>query len=101
MALSVAMQKVNNLPSMTNLPQGVRTRWRTGESKILGDIVSGFLVAMIIGIFCIYALLVLLFHDVIQPITILSALPPSIGGAGAAAVTAGHAAVTADADRPA
>ena len=32
---------------------------------------------MVIGVFCIYALLVLLFHDVLQPITILSALPPS------------------------
>jgi multidrug efflux pump subunit AcrB len=35
----------------------------------------------VVGIFCIYALLVLLFHDVVQPITILSALPPSISGA--------------------
>src|SRR5690606_36076005 len=37
--------------------------------------------AMIVGIFCIYALLVLLFHDPVQPVTILSALPPSAGGA--------------------
>ena len=46
-----------------------------------GRIFTGFLLAMLIGIFCIYALLVLLFHDVLQPITILSALPPSAGGA--------------------
>jgi multidrug efflux pump subunit AcrB len=53
----------------------------TGDSEIMRDIFTGFGVAMVIGIFCIYALLVLLFHDVLQPITILSALPPSIGGA--------------------
>ena len=81
MALNVAMEKIKSLPTMQNLPLGVRPV-ETGESKILGDIVSGFMVAMIIGIFCIYALLVLLFHDVIQPVTILSALPPSIAGAG-------------------
>jgi multidrug efflux pump subunit AcrB len=34
-----------------------------------------------IGIFCIYAVLVLLFRDVMQPVTILSALLPSVGGA--------------------
>ena len=45
------------------------------------DIFTGFILAMVIGVFCIYALLVLLFHDVLQPITILSALPPSAGGA--------------------
>jgi multidrug efflux pump subunit AcrB len=81
MALNVAMDKIKSLPTMRNLPQGVHTI-DAGEAKILGDIVSGFLLAMVIGVFCIYALLVLLFHDVIQPITILSALPPSIGGAG-------------------
>jgi multidrug efflux pump subunit AcrB len=36
---------------------------------------------MFIGILCVYALLVLLFHDFLQPITILSAIPPSVGGA--------------------
>ena len=81
LALNLAMEKIRNLPAMRNLPQGVH-QIDTGESKILGDIVSGFLMAMVIGVFCIYALLVLLFHDVIQPVTILSALPPSIGGAG-------------------
>ncbi|MBO1272307.1 efflux RND transporter permease subunit [Shewanella sp. 4t3-1-2LB] len=35
----------------------------------------------IIGIFCIYCVLVLLFHDFMQPFTILSALPLSLGGA--------------------
>jgi len=37
--------------------------------------------AMIVGILCIYLLLVLLFREFLQPVTILSALPPSVGGA--------------------
>jgi multidrug efflux pump subunit AcrB len=65
---------------LKNLPPGVHTD-ETGEAQIMSDIFSGFIVAMIIGIFCIYALLVLLFHDVVQPVTILSALPPSAAGA--------------------
>ena len=36
---------------------------------------------MAVGIFCIYAVLVLLFHDFLQPATILSALPLALGGA--------------------
>jgi multidrug efflux pump subunit AcrB len=80
MALGDANKRVENLPTMRNLPQGVRTV-ETGDTEIMNDIFSGFAIAMVIGIFCIYALLVLLFHDMVQPITILSALPPSIGGA--------------------
>jgi multidrug efflux pump subunit AcrB len=78
--LDEANAAIRSLPSVTNLPAGVRTI-ETGDSEFMADIFTGFAVAMIIGIFCIYALLVLLFHDVLQPITILSALPPSVGGA--------------------
>jgi multidrug efflux pump subunit AcrB len=65
---------------MLSLPSGVRPI-DAGEAELQGRIFGGFILAMITGIFCIYALLVLLFHDVLQPITILSALPPSAGGA--------------------
>ena len=80
MPLGDATAAINNVPTMKNLPPGVRTV-ETGDSEFMGQIFSGFAIAMLVGIFCIYALLVLLFHDVLQPITILSALPPSIGGA--------------------
>jgi multidrug efflux pump subunit AcrB len=80
MPLDEAMDKLNNLPSMVNLPEGIRPL-ESGEAEIMRDIFTGFIIAMVIGIFCIYALLVLLFHDVVQPVTILSALPPSAGGA--------------------
>ncbi|MBP8272611.1 MAG: efflux RND transporter permease subunit, partial [Sphaerotilus sp.] len=79
-ALGQAMDSVRALPSVRNLPTGVRTV-EAGDAEIMRDIFTGFILAMAIGIVCIYALLVLLFHDVVQPITILSALPPSAGGA--------------------
>jgi multidrug efflux pump subunit AcrB len=80
MPLSDATQAIKDLPAMKSLPAGVRTL-ETGDAEILNDVFTGFITSMIIGVFCIYALLVLLFHDVLQPITILSALPPSVGGA--------------------
>src|SRR5690606_15257307 len=80
MPLDEATDKLNSLPSMVNLPEGVRPL-ESGEAEIMRDIFTGFILAMVIGILCVYALLVLLFHDVIQPVTILSALPPSAGGA--------------------
>jgi multidrug efflux pump subunit AcrB len=78
--LGDAVDIANDLPSMKNLPAGVAPL-ESGEAEIMRDIFTGFGLAMVIGIFCIYALLVLLFHDMVQPITILSALPPSAGGA--------------------
>jgi multidrug efflux pump subunit AcrB len=78
--LGRAVQIARDLPAMKNLPAGVRPL-ESGEAEFQGRIFGGFILAMITGIFCIYALLVLLFHDVLQPVTILSALPPSAGGA--------------------
>jgi multidrug efflux pump subunit AcrB len=37
--------------------------------------------AMVTGVLCVYLVLVLLFKDFLQPITILAALPLSVGGA--------------------
>jgi hydrophobe/amphiphile efflux-1 (HAE1) family protein len=78
--LGDVLAEVNQLPIMKNLPPGVR-RADSGEAQFMTEIFSGFVTAMLVGILCIFLLLVLLFHDVLQPITILSALPPSAGGA--------------------
>jgi multidrug efflux pump subunit AcrB len=45
---------------------------------------------MAIGILSIYAVLVMLFHKFIQPVTILSALPPSAAGAIVALLLCGY-----------
>jgi multidrug efflux pump subunit AcrB len=68
------------LPSMRNLPPGVR-QTELGDAKEMGALFASFGLAMLIGLLCIYMILVLLFHDFMQPITILGALPLSIGGA--------------------
>lgn len=68
------------LPTMQNLPKGVRMV-EQGDLQRSSELFSSFGTAMAIGIFCIYAVLVLLFHDFLQPFTILMALPLSLGGA--------------------
>ncbi len=68
------------LPIMRNLPTGVHLV-EQGELQRMTELFSSFGTAMAIGIFCVYAVLVLLFHDFLQPVTILMALPLSLGGA--------------------
>jgi multidrug efflux pump subunit AcrB len=68
------------LPSLRNLPAGVR-QTELGDAKEMQALFASFGLAMAIGLLCIYMILVLLFHDFLQPITILGALPLSIGGA--------------------
>jgi len=68
------------LPSVVNLPPTVR-QVPLGDAEMMGELFESFGLAMIIGVLCIFAVLVLLFKDFLQPITILAALPLSIGGA--------------------
>ena len=37
--------------------------------------------AIVVGVLCVFSVLVLLFRDFLQPVTILSAIPLSLGGA--------------------
>lgn len=76
------------LPSLMNLPAGV-TRAELGDTKEMQALFASFGLAMAIGLLCIYMILVLLFHDFLQPITILGALPLSIGGAFVALLVTG------------
>jgi multidrug efflux pump subunit AcrB len=68
------------LPAMKKLPPGV-TQASVGDTEVQEELFASFGLAMLIGVLCIFAVLVLLFRDVMQPFTILSALPLSIGGA--------------------
>jgi multidrug efflux pump subunit AcrB len=78
--LGEAWEKLQALPSVKQLPPGVR-QLPTGNVEFMVELFAGFAKAMIIGILCVYALMVLLFREFLQPVTILSALPPSVGGA--------------------
>ncbi|MBB2683697.1 UNVERIFIED_ORG: multidrug efflux pump subunit AcrB [Rhizobium etli] len=68
------------LPALQHLPAGV-TLVEQGELQRSSELFQSFALAMAIGVFCIYAVLVLLFHDFLQPVTLLMALPLSLGGA--------------------
>ncbi|RWJ17622.1 MAG: efflux RND transporter permease subunit, partial [Mesorhizobium sp.] len=68
------------LPALRALPEGVKLV-EQGELERSSELFDNFAIAMAIGVFCIYAVLVLLFHDFLQPLTILMALPLSLGGA--------------------
>lgn len=68
------------LPALKSLPAGVR-HVEQGEVQRMTELFKSFGLAMAIGVFCIYAVLVLLFHDFMQPATILCALPLAVGGA--------------------
>ena len=80
LSLGAVVEQADQLPSMQHLPPGVN-RINAGEAQFMIDLFNGFLKAMVVGVLCIYAVLVLLFKRFLQPITILSALPPSLGGA--------------------
>lgn len=79
-ALGEVQQEAMLLPALRALPAGVHLIEK-GEAQRMSELFSSFGIAMAIGIFCIYAVLVLLFHDFLQPATILCALPLSVGGA--------------------
>jgi HAE1 family hydrophobic/amphiphilic exporter-1 len=55
------------------------------------ELYTNFTIAMVTGILMVFAVLVLLFARVLQPITILSSLPLSIGGAVLALALTNHA----------
>ncbi|MGB6166207.1 MAG: efflux RND transporter permease subunit [Geitlerinemataceae cyanobacterium] len=80
MALGDAVAAVKALPAMNPLPPGVSEQ-ASGDAKIMLDIFSRFLGALGLAVLCIYAILVLLYNNFLYPLTILVALPLSIGGA--------------------
>jgi hydrophobe/amphiphile efflux-1 (HAE1) family protein len=80
------LKQINTLTSLQHLPVDVR-RIASGDAERLTELFGSFGLAMAAGVLCVFAVLVLLFHDFLQPMTILAALPLSLGGAfGALAV---------------
>jgi len=68
------------LPSLKDPPPGV-SRTSIGDAEAMNELFAGFGIAMLTGVMCIYIVLVLLFRDFVQPVTILVALVLSIPGA--------------------
>ena len=74
------VQAVKSIPSMQNLPASI-TIIDQGQAENMAELFSGFIIAMSVGVVCILGVLILLFGRILQPFTILMALPLSIGGA--------------------
>jgi multidrug efflux pump subunit AcrB len=72
--------RVAELPAVKNLPAGVKVV-EVGDAEVMGELFASFGLAMLTGVLCIYIVLVLLFKDFLHPVTILAALPLSLGGA--------------------
>lgn len=78
--LGELVQAVKNTPTIQNLPASISII-EQGQAENMAELFSGFVIAMSVGIICILGVLILLFKRLLQPFTILMALPLSIGGA--------------------
>ena len=68
-----AMKKVNALPLMKNLPNGVSNE-AAGQSKFLAELLTSFAIAVVSGILLVFAVLVLLYHRLISPLVNMGSL---------------------------
>jgi len=79
-AFGTAQAKIDALPALKNLPEGVHNV-KVGNAEFMEELFTNFLLAIGAGVMMVFAVLVLLFARVFQPLTILSALPLALGGA--------------------
>jgi multidrug efflux pump subunit AcrB len=72
--------KVNQLPSLKNLPPGVE-KVQLGMQKWLGELIQNFILAVIAGVVMVFAVLVLLYKRVLPPfVNMMSLLLAPLGG---------------------
>ena len=79
-SVGTVLAAINDLPIMRNLPAGVRSP-EYGDAESMNEMFEQFGRAMGFGLLTVLLVLILLFRDFLQPITILLALPLSLGGA--------------------
>ncbi len=79
-ALSDALAELHAAPVMKSLSTRVRVE-NSGDAEQLEELMDGFKSALRDGLMMVFAVLVLLFKSLLQPLTILVALPLSVGGA--------------------
>jgi len=80
-------QAIQQLPIMKNLPQGVSNA-PVGEDKFMGEMLSNFAIAVVSGIFLVFAVLVLLYKRFVSPlVNMTSLLLAPLGGVLALAIS--------------
>ncbi|MGF1490891.1 MAG: efflux RND transporter permease subunit [Microcoleaceae cyanobacterium] len=80
LSLGQAVSETRALPAMNPLPPDVRQQ-PDGSAEIMVEIFGRFIGALSLAVLGIYAILVLLYNNFLMPVTILMALPLSLGGA--------------------
>ncbi len=78
--LGTASKQIHDLPVFKTLPASV-TELKYGDAEQMAQLFGSIGIALVTGIFMVYAVLVILFGSFIQPLTIMTALPLSLGGA--------------------
>lgn len=80
-------QAIQNLPVMKNLPQGVSNA-PVGEDKFMIEMLTNFAIAVVSGIFLVFAVLVLLYKRFVSPlVNMTSLLLAPLGGVLALAIS--------------
>ncbi|OPB00933.1 RND transporter [Pseudomonas fluorescens] len=88
MPMGQAVAEALALPAARALPAGIKII-QSGDGEAAAELASSFGTAMIAGLLCVFCVLILLFKDFLQPLTILCAIPLSLGGAFIALVLSG------------
>jgi len=78
------------LPAIRAMPSGVSIV-KVADAEIMDELFESFALAILTGVLCIYTVLVLLFKNFLHPVTLLTALPLSLGGAFVALLLTGTA----------
>lgn len=79
-ASGTAIAAVNNLPTVKNLPPGIR-QVVAGDAESEAELFGGFIGAMLAGLGIIFGVMILLFRSFFKPSVILLTLPFAFGGA--------------------
>jgi multidrug efflux pump subunit AcrB len=83
-----AYKKIEQLPIMKNMPEGV-SRLNLGSEKWQGELIQNFVVAVIAGILLVFAVLVLLYRRFLAPLVNMGSLLLAPFGAAIALHVAG------------
>lgn len=86
--IGTASTAAKALPSVKTMPSSVKFQ-SSGEIERMSELMSGFGMALVSALLLILCVLVVLFKDFLQPVTILSAIPLAAGGALVALLVAG------------
>jgi multidrug efflux pump subunit AcrB len=83
--LDQATARFNEILPTLNLPPSVKIT-PSGDAEVQAELLGSFVNAMVLGVLLMMFVLILLFHSVVQPVTIIFSLLLSVGGVAAALI---------------